>query len=82
MKILDVLSAEVGVLLVSGLVESMDIIVLNCWIKRRENVTTTVAGHCGFMTQENVDTIPCLIRRDSWYGQTGATCCEREALTA
>ena len=33
-------------------------------------------------TQENADTFPILICRDSRYGQTGATCCERKGPTA
>ena len=36
----------------------------------------------GFMTRENADTFPNLICRDSRYGQTGATCCERKGPTA
>ena len=35
-----------------------------------------------FLTQENADTFPILICRDSRYGQTGATCCERKGPTA
>ena len=34
------------------------------------------------MTQENADTFPILICRDSRYGQTGATRCERKGPTA
>ena len=34
------------------------------------------------MTQENADTFPILICRDSRYGQSGATCCERKGPTA
>ena len=34
------------------------------------------------MTQENADTFPNLICRDSKYGQTGPTCCERDGPTA
>ena len=36
----------------------------------------------GFMTEEHADTFPMLICRDSTYGQTGATCCERKGPTA
>ena len=32
--------------------------------------------------QENEDTFPILISRDSRYGQTGATCCEPKGPTA
>ena len=34
------------------------------------------------MAQENAETFPFLVRRDSRYGQTGATCCERKGPTA
>ena len=37
-KILDMLSTEVGVLLVSKVVESADNIELCCWVKRREKI--------------------------------------------
>ena len=47
-----------------------------------ERTTPTVAFDCGFMTQENADTLPILICRDSRYGQTGATCCDRKSPTA
>ena len=43
-----------------------------------ERTTPIVAFDCGFLTQENADTFPILICRDSRYGQTGATCCERK----
>ena len=36
----------------------------------------------GFRTQENADTFPILICRDSRYGQTGVTCCERKGPAA
>ena len=75
MKILDMLFTVVGALLVSKVVELADNIELNCWMKRREKGRTApiVAFHDGFMTQENADTFPMLICRDSRYGQTGAT---------
>ena len=41
-----------------------------------------VAFDCGFITEEHADTFPILICRNSGYGQTGATCCEREDPTA
>ena len=34
------------------------------------------------MTQENADTFPILICRDSKYGPTDATCCARKSPTA
>ena len=34
------------------------------------------------MTPENAETFPILICRDSRYGQTGATHCERKGSTA
>ena len=34
------------------------------------------------MSHENADTLTILICRDSRYGQTGATCCERKDPTA
>ena len=47
-----------------------------------ERTTPIVAFDYGFLTQENADTFPILICRDSRYGQTGATCCERKGPTA
>ena len=47
-----------------------------------ERSTPMVAFDRGFSTQENTDTLPILICRDSRYGQTGATCCERRSPTA
>ena len=44
MTILDKLSTEVGVLLVSKVVELVDNIELNCWIKRREKRTTPIVA--------------------------------------
>ena len=48
----------------------------------RERTTPIVAFDCVFVTQGNEDTFPILICRDSKYGQTGATCCERKGPTA
>ena len=48
----------------------------------RERTTPIVAFDYGFLTQENADTFPILICRDSRYGQTGAKCCERKGPTA
>ena len=45
--------------------------------EERERTTPIVAFDFGSMTQENADTFPMLICRDRRYGQTGATCCER-----
>ena len=50
--------------------------------EEREITTPIVACDHGFLAQENADTFPILICRDSKYGQTGATCCERKGLTA
>ena len=50
--------------------------------EERERPTPTVASVYGFMAQENVGTFPSLTCRDSRYGQTGATCCERKGPTA
>ena len=50
--------------------------------EERERTTPIVAFHCGFLAQENADTFPILIFRDSRYGQTGATCCDRKGPTA
>ena len=50
--------------------------------EERERTSPIVAFDCGFVMQENADTFPILIRRDSRYGQTGATCCERKGPTA
>ena len=46
--------------------------------EERERRTPIVAFDYGLLTQENADTLPILICRDSRYGQTGATCCERK----
>ena len=48
----------------------------------RERTTPIVAFDYGFLTLENPDTFPILICRDSKYGHTGATCCERKRPTA
>ena len=50
--------------------------------EERERTTPIVAFDYGFLTRENADTFPILICRDSRYGQTGATWCERKGLTA
>ena len=50
--------------------------------EKRERTTPIVASDYVFMTQENGDTFPFLICRDSKYGQTGVTCCERKGPTA
>ena len=50
--------------------------------EERERTTPIVAFDYGFLTQENADTFSILICRDSKYGQTGATCCERKGPTA
>ena len=50
--------------------------------EEREKTTRIVAFGYGFLTQENADTLPILICRDSRYGRTGATWCEREGPTA
>ena len=49
--------------------------------EERERTTPFVAFDYGFLTQENADTFPILICRDSRFGPTGATC-ERKAPTA
>ena len=50
--------------------------------EERERTTPIVAFDYGFLTQENADTLPMLICRDSRYGQTRAMCCERKSPTA
>ena len=55
---------------------------LNYWDEEeRERTTPTVAFDYGFLTHQNADKLPILICRDSKYGQTGATCCERKGPT-
>ena len=43
----------------------------------RARTTQIVAFDYGLMTQENADTFPTLVCRDSRCGQTGVTCCGR-----
>ena len=50
--------------------------------EERERTTPIVAFDYGFLSRENADTFPILTCRDSRYGQTGATCCERKGPTA
>ena len=50
--------------------------------EEEERTTLIVAFDYGFLTQEKAGTFPILICRDSRYGQTGATCCERKSPTA
>ena len=53
-----------------------------CLCRRSRCWWTTSNFDYGFLTQENADTFPIPICRDSRYGQTGATCCERKGRTA
>ena len=83
MKNQDMLSTGVGVLLVS----KVEVLVGQHRIElmeeeERERTTPIVAFDYGFLTQENADTFPILICRDSRCGQTGATCCERKGPKA
>ena len=50
--------------------------------EERERTTPIAAFDYGFLTQENADKFPILICRDSRYGQTAATFCERKGPTA
>ena len=50
--------------------------------EERERTNPIVAFDYGFLTQQNADTFPILISRDSRYGQAGATCCERKGPAA
>ena len=50
--------------------------------EERERTSPIAAVGYGFVMQENADTIRILVCRDSRYGQTGATCCERKGPTA
>ena len=50
--------------------------------EERERTTPIVAFDYGFLTQENANTFPILICRDSRYGLMGAACCERKGPTA
>ena len=73
MKIQDLLSTGAGVLHVSegrGVGRQHRIELLD--EEERERTTPIVALDYGFLTQENADTFPVLICRDSRYGQTGA----------
>ena len=83
MKIQGMLSTGVGVLLVSKVEVLVGNIELNYWKRRKEKGTTPIVAfdYC-FLTQDNADTFPILICRDSRYGQTGATCCGRKGPTA
>ena len=79
MTIQDMLSTGVGVLLVLKAEVLVDNIELNCWRKR----TTPIAAFGDVsMTPESADTFPTLICRDTRFGQTGPTCCERKGPTA
>ena len=50
--------------------------------EERERTTPIVAFDYGILTQENADTFPIRICRDSRYGQMETTCCERKGPTA
>ena len=50
--------------------------------EERARTTPIVAFDYGFLPKENADTLPILICRDSKYGHTGATCCERKGPRA
>ena len=77
------LFTEVGVPLVPKEKECVDNIELNCFEEEeRTRTMPMVAFDCCFMTQENADTFPILMCRDSRIGQMGATCCERKGTTA
>ena len=83
MKIQDMLSTGVGVLLgVEGRGVGGQHRIELLEEEERERTTPIVVFDYGFLTQENADTFPILICRDSRYGQTGATCCERKGPTA
>ena len=77
MKIQDILSFGVGVLLVSKVEVLLDYIELDFWRKRKDITTPIVAFDFAFLSQ-----VPILICRDSRYGQTGATCCARKGPTS
>ena len=51
-------------------------------MEERNRTTPIVAFDYRFLAQENPDTFPIGICRDSKYGQTGATCAERKGSTA
>ena len=48
--------------------------------EERERTTPIVAFDYGFLTQENTDTFPVLICRDSRYSQAGATHCDQDTI--
>ena len=50
--------------------------------EERERTTPIVAFDHDFQRQENANTFPILMCRDSRYGQTRATCCERKGPPA
>ena len=81
MKIQDMLFIGTGVRLASKVEVLVDTIEL-LEEEERERTTPIVAFDYGFLTRENADTFPMLICRDSRYGQTGVTCCERIGPTA
>ena len=72
----DMLFAEIGVPLVSKKEELVDN------IENEKEQLRLLFFDCCFMSQENADTLPFLICRDSRFGLTGATCCERKGPTA
>ena len=79
----DMLFTEVGVVLLSKVVQLVDKIELNRWVNGREKerlpllLSTMVIRHTKFS-----DTLPFLICRDSRYGRTGVTCYSRKDPTA
>ena len=68
-------------LLVTEVERLVDNIEFNFWKKRnvKERLRLLLFDY-GFMTQENADTFPLLICRDSRNCQTGATCVEQKDL--
>ena len=50
--------------------------------EERERTNPTVTFDCGFLTQENADTFPMLICRNSRQSETGATSSERKDPTS
>ena len=50
--------------------------------RRKRKNNSDCSFRLRFLDTGNADTFPILICRDSRYGQTGATCCERKGLTA
>ena len=75
MKIQDMLSTGVGVLLVS----KVEVLVGRRG-KRKDDSDRSF--RLRFSERKTADTFPILICRDSRYGQTGATYCERKGPTA